>query len=338
MDSLTHIVLGAAIGQAVAGRQAGRHAMIWGALANSAPDIDVLVSFFTNDVGAMVHHRGITHSLITALLAGPLIGYWFYRMNKKKGVTPLRMILLFTIGIVLHDLLDTCTIYGTGLMEPFSSYRFSTDNIFVADPLYTLPLLVSGIVLSFRGHSYKWRRRWNNAGILVSSLYMMMTFVNQHTVKNVLELSLEKKGIKSSNYFVTPTLLNNIAWNAVVKDSSGYWVGYYSLFQKDKEINLNFIPVNDSLLGEMNNNPDVALLKKFSKGFYCITKEQNRFWFNDLRFGQIGGWEREDAPFAFSFDLSVGADNSIVVQRGRLEGSRSKMLGSLWHFMWHGKS
>ena len=38
MDSLTHIVLGAAIGEAVLGKKIGRIAMLWGALADTIPD------------------------------------------------------------------------------------------------------------------------------------------------------------------------------------------------------------------------------------------------------------------------------------------------------------
>ena len=42
MDSLTHIVLGAAIGEAMLGKKIGKKGILWGALAASLPDIDVL--------------------------------------------------------------------------------------------------------------------------------------------------------------------------------------------------------------------------------------------------------------------------------------------------------
>ena len=47
MDSLTQIVLGAAVGQAVAGRQIGNRAMLYGAIAGTIPDLDVIASNFT---------------------------------------------------------------------------------------------------------------------------------------------------------------------------------------------------------------------------------------------------------------------------------------------------
>ena len=42
MDSITHIVLGACIGDAVLGKKLGKKGMIVGAIANSLPDADVL--------------------------------------------------------------------------------------------------------------------------------------------------------------------------------------------------------------------------------------------------------------------------------------------------------
>ena len=44
MDSLTHLVLGAAIGEAVLGKKIGRKAMLWGAFADTIADFDVFAS------------------------------------------------------------------------------------------------------------------------------------------------------------------------------------------------------------------------------------------------------------------------------------------------------
>ena len=46
MDLLTHLTLGAAIGEATLGNKIGRQAMLLGSLANTIPDIDVLTSLF----------------------------------------------------------------------------------------------------------------------------------------------------------------------------------------------------------------------------------------------------------------------------------------------------
>ena len=46
MDSITQIVLGAAVGQAVMGKKLGNRAMMWGAIGGTIPDLDVVANFF----------------------------------------------------------------------------------------------------------------------------------------------------------------------------------------------------------------------------------------------------------------------------------------------------
>ena len=73
MDSLSQIVLGAAVGEAVLGKKLGNCAMVWGAVAGTLPDMDVLGQFFLNELDNLAFHRGISHSL-TATVLGSL--FW----------------------------------------------------------------------------------------------------------------------------------------------------------------------------------------------------------------------------------------------------------------------
>lgn len=327
MDSLTHIVLGAAIGEALLGKQAGKKAMLWGAIAASAPDIDAVLSFFVSDVDSLVLHRGITHSLFLAMLIGPLWGWMVWKYHKCDRLRT--WILLITSNIMVHDLLDTCTVYGTGLLTPFIDYRFSFDNIFVADPLYTIPLIVSFFALLILRRTDTSRKKWNAFGLITSSAYMILTFVNHHKAVDALQITLNEKGIKSETHFAAATLFNTFLWNVVAKDSTGFWIGYYSVFDKDKKVELNYFPQNKHLLGDWSEKDDIRKLVIFTKGFYTVSEKDGSRWINDLRFGQVGGWENTQGNFAFAFDLSEDADNTMVVQKGRIEGSKRVMLKSL---------
>ena len=71
MDSLSQIVLGAAVGEAVLGKKLGNRAMVWGAVAGTLPDMDVLGQFFLNELDNLAFHRGISHSF-TATVLGSL--------------------------------------------------------------------------------------------------------------------------------------------------------------------------------------------------------------------------------------------------------------------------
>jgi len=82
MDSLTQIILGAAVGEVAAGRKIGNRAMLWGAIAGTIPDLDVMIgSLFMNEINGLAFHRAITHSIFFAVVFSFLIAYytnWLY--------------------------------------------------------------------------------------------------------------------------------------------------------------------------------------------------------------------------------------------------------------------
>ena len=63
MDSLTQIVLGAAVGEAALGKKVGNKALLYGAIAGTIPDLDILSGYFVDTVTALESHRGVTHSI-----------------------------------------------------------------------------------------------------------------------------------------------------------------------------------------------------------------------------------------------------------------------------------
>ena len=82
MDSLTHIALGACMGEAFAGKTVGRKAMLWGVLAQSFPDIDFLTAFWTNTTGNLLAHRGFTHSILFCIIITPLLAFFAERWHR----------------------------------------------------------------------------------------------------------------------------------------------------------------------------------------------------------------------------------------------------------------
>jgi inner membrane protein len=83
------------------------------------------------------------------------------------------------------------------------------------------------------------------------------------------------------------------------------------------------------LLFPYKNDPSVKLLKQFSQSYYCITKEKQDIYFNDIRFGQAGGWYKPDSSFVFSFKLNKDADNSMALNRTKFKISYFDAIASL---------
>ena len=329
MDTITHAVLGAAVGEIVLGKKLGKKAMLWGAIFSNFPDIDVASHFFMNPVDGLLAHRGFTHSILFSCLLIPLLTFLFYKWYKKYDATYFDWIKLFSITLFSHLFIDSLTSYGTGLLEPFSHHRFSFNTIFVADPFYTFPLLISNIALLILKNHSKYRKYWANAGLIISSMYLIFTFINKHQVDKVMVNSLKNQKLYYSEMMTTPTPLNNILWNSIAMNDSGYWIGYYSLLDRREEVDYKFVKRNDSLISKELNEPRIQKLIRFSQGYYCITQEDNVNYFHDLRFGETGSWDNADSKFSFSYRLGENQDESMFLQKGRLQGPLKKTFYNL---------
>ena len=162
MDSLTQIVLGAGIGEAVLGRKAGNKALLYGALAGTIPDFDVLASYFTDTVTALAIHRGFTHSIFFSILFAPVFGWIVSSYETYKNFKSWSW--LFFWAFLTHPILDAHTTWGTQLFWPFD-LRLAFKTIFVIDPLYTLPFLACLLLVLFQKRNSKKRRLYNTLGL-----------------------------------------------------------------------------------------------------------------------------------------------------------------------------
>src|ERR1700754_1683696 len=86
MDSITHIALGAIVGEALAGRKLGKKAMLLGAIANSFPDIDFIASFWMDTAKDVWAHRGITHSFLFVLVMTPVLAFIAGKLYPRSGM------------------------------------------------------------------------------------------------------------------------------------------------------------------------------------------------------------------------------------------------------------
>ncbi len=328
MDLLSHALLGASLGEIILGKKAGVKAMIIGVIAALLPDIDVLGIFFLNDAAQLQFHRGITHSFFFAIIISVLAAWLLTKKYNYLEVNQKQWAILIFSGLTSHFLLDSLTCYGTGLFEPFSSYRVAFDTIFVLDPLYTIPFLVCVVFSRYAKDQIK-RAKWNNTGLYISTFYLVFTIINHVYVKQVMIKSFKEQKLSATYFTVTPTPINNFLWMGYSQDKDGAWVGYYSLFDKQKKINYRRILRNDSLLAPFEAEESVQILKELSKGNYIVTKQDSVVYFTDLRFGNLNGWDEADAPFAFRFSLVKNADNKRALSRIRFNSTVNLVLSSL---------
>ena len=316
MDSLTHIVLGACVGEVIGGRKLGKQAMLLGAVAQSIPDIDFLATLWMDQAEELLAHRGFTHSILFVVLTTPFLSLAAKRWLTDHGTSFRKWILFFGIQLVVHDFLDAFNAYGTGWFEPFNHSRISFQTLFVADPFFTIWPMLACVALLFTKADNPNRMRWVSAGLIGSILYLSYAVSNKLSINADVKASLEKQHISYNRFLTTPTPLNSWLWWVVAEVPEGYYVGFRSRFDKQGPMDLNYFPKNDSLLISVDVQEQTQHLKRFSQGYYTAEMRGDTLVFNDLRFGQ-NGWDNPKSKFVFNFYLSHPEDNKMVVQRGR---------------------
>src|SRR3954468_22624135 len=327
MDTLTHLTLGACIGQAIAGKRLGKPALWIGALAQSIPDGDFITAFWMQPPASLLAHRGFSHSILFLLVASPLLALLIRKWSRFRILSFTRWYLFIGLEILVHLFVDAFNAYGIGWLEPFYHARISFHTIFVADPFFSIWTFIACIALfSIKDLRSKTAAFWMRFGLLFTSLYFMYCLLNKWTIEKEIKANFAQQHIPLAQHISTPTPFNNWLWYFVVRYKNGYYVGYRSVFDGDRKPNIKYFPQNEQLLASLHNQQEINQLLQFSQGYYTIENRKDTIIFNDLRFGQIQGWTNLDAPFAFHYYLQPRADNLLVVQRGRFAGWNRKSL------------
>jgi inner membrane protein len=272
MDSLTHIVVGAAVGTAVLGRRIGPRAALWGAVCSTLPDLDVLVPY-GDPVRDFTYHRAASHSLFWLTITAPTIAWLIARIERRAGAGLRAWLALVWLALISHPLLDAFTVYGTQLLLPFSDYPVALGSVFIIDPLYTLPVAIgtaAALWLRRRDPMRAWH--WNCAGLAASTLYLGWTVAAQSHVEGVVNRAMAASPSAHGRVLVTPTPFNSLLWRVVVMDDGGYSEGYHSLLADAAPVELEHHPSAPRLLDALHDDWSVRRLAWFSKGFYAVSE------------------------------------------------------------------
>ena len=330
MDSLTHIALGACIGEAFFEKGFGKKAMIWGALAQSIPDIDFIASAWLTTSENLLAHRGFTHSILFALLIIPIFALVADKIHKPHNIPFRTWLLFFATEIFLHLFIDAFNNYGIGWFEPFSHGRYSFNIIYFADPFFSFCPGLAFLMLVLLHRFHPQRSFWWKFGVVIPFIYLGYCTMNKLQIdKDVKEIFVQQD-IPHSRYFTTPAPLQNWLWYVVAGNDTGYYVGFRSVFDSKKQIDFEYFPRNDSLLKSVADHENVQKLIRFSQQFYTVEMRNDTLLFNDLRFGQIIGWEDPTEKFVFHYFLQHPDDNTLVVQRGRFARWDMDAAKALW--------
>ena len=284
MDSITQVVLGAAIGAAIAPAGQRRKALLVGAALGTLPDLDVVIDY-GDAVANFTYHRGFSHSLFVLPPVALLLWLALRRWWAPVRDAPLRWLAIIGLALITHPLLDAHTAYGTQLLWPLESPPVMWATLFIIDPLFTLPILIAVVIAAARP-AKRWSGSAVRAALLLSTLYLGWSWAAQSIVARHTGDALVERGLAGAPVFVTPTPFNTLLWRVVVLTEEGYLEGFDSLLIDDGPIDFSaYTSDRDSLL-EADTVWAVSRLRWFSNDFVKASVVDDRLLITDLRMGQ----------------------------------------------------
>jgi inner membrane protein len=124
----SHAIFSMAFGAAYAAKPMPVRFWVWAGLCSVLPDLDVIAFAFGVPYRSVWGHRGFTHSLLFAILAGWVIARWAFRDEDLSMMMHSRasLAIFFSLAIASHLAFDSLTNGGLGVavFAPFDNTRY----------------------------------------------------------------------------------------------------------------------------------------------------------------------------------------------------------------------
>ena len=217
MDPVTQGLFGALWSGSTARTSNLRPALLTGAIAGLAPDLDSLIHSSSDPLLELEFHRHFSHALlftpVGALLVALILWPWL-RHRQRFG----QVYLWAFLGYLSHGFLDSFTSYGTSWLWPLSDERLAWDWMSIIDPVFSLPL--AGLVAASC-----WRRshRWAMAGLVLAAGYLLLGGWQQHQAAALQQQLIDERGQSATRQRVMPSLGNVLVWRSVYRHGD-HWV------------------------------------------------------------------------------------------------------------------
>lgn len=320
MDSLSQALLGAATFAAVKDKYIGKKSLLIGAIVGTIPDLDVFLSPFFNEVAFLTVHRSLSHSILFAIVMSFLLAFIAHKITKYqynyKDWTWAFFLALFT-----HSLLDWCTTYGTKLLAPFHGHMFSANNIHIIEPIYTSILLIGVLILLVRNSmTTVTRTKIITYTLTLSTLYLGWTFVSKGIANQKFLSQLEKQNIQYYKMMISPTPLNSLLWNGIIKTDTGYYFGSYSLLDTKKDIDFHFVRSHNELLSKIKTYKKGRQYLEFTQGFPLITLEEEEVKIYAIKFGPINYFGEPEFVYPLTINLKNGEEEQFKIDDSKQRG------------------
>ena len=354
MDSLSQIVLGAAVGEVMLGKKIGNRAQLIGAIGGTIPDLDIILnSFFTDEITILQIHRGYSHSMFVHLLLALPFAWLCYKLirerkPKNKGLgtqenslpqTPISKItfrswyITWYLFFLTHTLLDCCTTYGTQLLLPFTNYLVGFNTIAVVDPFWTLPFMLLLLVCLFMKRHNPKRIKWAWAAITYSLFYMGFTLVNKYTVHQHFKTELARQHIEVENLYTSPSMFNNILWSGIATTQDSLYVAEYSLMQEREEVKWTAFSRQLDIFAAHPAQREIQVLEWFGQGKHFVREVDGELHIFLVKWGRAD-WTKTEVHDQFIFYWKIVNQNGSWVALPVQPDFGKEEFSEAWNALW----
>ena len=342
MDPLSQAVLGASLSQSFAtdrGKQLS--ALIIGALAAMAPDLDIFIRSAEDPILFLEFHRQFTHALIFIPFGALLCALVFYPFFRKK--LSFAQIYLFSfLAYATHGLLDACTSYGTQLLWPFSNARIAWNTVSIIDPLFTLPIIVF-IALAV----IKKNNRYARFGFAYAVVFLCLGMFQYQRAETALHELAHQRGHVIERTHIKPSFGNRHVWKLIYEYDSRYYVDAVKLLWHINHIKGSSIQKLDMkrdfpwLPASSQQAKDVERFRWFSNDFLAVNPSDTNM-IMDVRYSYLPNrinamWSVELNKYPMAHDMKekhVG----YVMQRKLTDKTWRRFIEMIFNIDVSGKS
>jgi inner membrane protein len=329
MDSLTQLAFGAACGEAVLGQKVGRKALVWGAVLGTIPDLDVFIPV-GGPVNGFVYHRGFSHSLIILGLLSPLMAWLISTVHSdSKRLYPEWLLLSFLV-LEASVLLDLLTIYGTQIFWPFYTTPKALPVLFIIDPLFTLPIVLGVLAVLLLKRNRPLGHRLNTICVSLSLTYLIWAIGTGEFVKRRVTEKLTQQKVSYSQFISSPAPFTTLLWRVIGTDNDRYFETYFSIFDRETPLFIDFYPRNLALMTGIEEHPPVVKLKRFTRGYFAFSTADGYVTMTDLRMGS-------EPDYVFRFKVArLNGPHPTPIDDERLKTALNwRRLEWVWRRIWN---
>lgn len=218
MDPVTHLLAGAAVGNAFCRNRLGDKAAPVLMAASLLPDIDALAHLAGAD--GILWRRTLGHSLyaLPLLAAGLAWGLKRWKL-KHHGFWTLYWPIL--LGCAVHLVLDLINSFGVVLLWPFDDWRPELAMTFIID-LFLTATLALPLLLSWPRLGRSRVEGLARLGLIGAAAYLLLCGTGRSMALLSMSRELGRLGIKPDFMYVFPEPYGPLRWRGVLRAGGIY--------------------------------------------------------------------------------------------------------------------